>query len=85
MKSWTGFTGEEDRKIRKNGKCYLIAYINSINSPEEYRILKNEKELETFEWEDWCYVCALSKEDALKNYENAFLQWRDSIDKGDVI
>ena len=76
MESWTGKTGEEEKAIRRNGKNYILAYYHDGDILKEI----TENEIKDTDWDDWCNVCARSLEEAKKNYDEAFLQWRQSQD-----
>lgn len=84
MKCWTGFKGKKDKVIRKGGKKYYAMYklepkegIEVYADPDKF-----EKAIKTEAWEDWVCIVAKNKTEAKKNYDKAFMQWREYIDEG---
>jgi len=71
MKSWTGYEGKKDKEIREYGNTYILCIVDG-----ELFYVERIEQLDSIAWDEWCNVCAISLNEAKKNYDKAFLQWR---------
>jgi hypothetical protein len=80
MKYWTGYKGKKDQEVRKTGKKFIVfdfldegLAVVKPNTKECKRLMKRE-------WDSFVYMIALNPFEAVKNFGDAFLQWRAFVD-----